>query len=508
MGIIQKQSIRSTFIIMFGFALGAFNILLLAPQILTAEQLGLTRMITDIGLTMATFCTFGSLPVIYKFFPFYQSYLPAKKNDLPFVTLVICLLGFTLMLIIGHFLKPVIIRKYSTQSKLFVDYYYLVYPFCLFMLLYMWMECFAWSFKKTVLSNTIKETTHRLIFVVLMVLFATGLINLTQLLWIFSFAYLPAVLLLLWSLRRSEGFALVPHISSVTRRMKGRMANFGLFLFGAQFLNLLSKTSDTMIIAAKTENGLAGAAVFTIATYVVTLMEIPQRSITSISIPILSESWRNKDMANINHIYNKSVTNLLVVGLIMFSLTLLNSHNFEASLSGDYKGIGTVIFFMGIGKLIDLGTGANAQIIGTSSYWKTDFIFNAVYTSLAIPLNYILISHYGLIGAAYSSLLSLTFFNLMRFSFLWYKFKQQPYTWKHLLVIMLALVCGLIAYALPEMHLQMQLPKVVRRAPDVCVRSLVFLALFIPGLYYFRISDEINGLLKKYTGMAFGWIKR
>lgn len=501
MGIIQKQSIRSSVIIMAGFALGAFNILLLAPKVLTTEQIGLTRMITDTGLTMATFCTFGSLPVIYKFFPFYQSYLPNKKNDLPFLTFIVCMLGFVLLLVLGNFLKPLIIRKYSGQSPLFVQYYYLVYPFCLFMLLYMWMECFAWSFKKTVLSNTIKESTHRLIFLALLALYAFKLVNLTTLLWIFSFAYLPAVLMLLWGLRRSEGFALVPQFSSVTRRLKGRMANFGLFLFGAQFLNLLSKTSDTFIISAKATNGLSDTAVFTIATYVVTLMEIPQRSITSISTPILAESWKNKDMANISHIYKKSVTNLLVVGLTMFCLTLLNTANFEAFLGANYHGIGTVIFFLGIGKLIDLGTGANAQIIGTSSYWKADFIFNITYTLLAIPLNYLLISHYGLMGAAYASLISLTFFNAMRFAFLWYKFGQQPYTWKDLLVVAIALVCGLAAHLLPVLHVQLGL--ILGLVLDVALRSLLFLVLFVPSVYYFRISDEVNGIISRYLGKIF-----
>jgi hypothetical protein len=94
MGIIQKQSIQSTIIIMLGFALGAFNLIVLAPKILTAKELGLTRIITDAGLTLATMCTLGSLPVIYKFFPFYKSYLKPKKNDLPLITLVICIYVF------------------------------------------------------------------------------------------------------------------------------------------------------------------------------------------------------------------------------------------------------------------------------------------------------------------------------------------------------------------------------------------------------------------------------
>ncbi len=79
MGTIQKQSIRSTIGISIGFAIGAFNLLVLAPKLLTTEQLGLTRLITDLGITLATLCTLGSLPVIYKFFPFYKSHLSPKK---------------------------------------------------------------------------------------------------------------------------------------------------------------------------------------------------------------------------------------------------------------------------------------------------------------------------------------------------------------------------------------------------------------------------------------------
>src|SRR3982750_3321162 len=97
MGIIQKQSIRSTIGISIGFVIGAFNLLILAPKILTTEQLGLTRLITDLGITLATLCTFGSLPVVYKFFPFYKSHLPAKKNELPFITISVCFAGFIIM---------------------------------------------------------------------------------------------------------------------------------------------------------------------------------------------------------------------------------------------------------------------------------------------------------------------------------------------------------------------------------------------------------------------------
>lgn len=489
MGIIQKQSIRSSIFIIAGFAVGAINMLILAPKILTTEQIGLTRIVTDVGLTLATFCTLGSLPVVYKFFPFYKGYLPPQKNDLPFVTLMVCLLGLLLTCGAGYLLKDTIVRKYSDRSPLFVQYSYLVYPFCAAMLLYIWLESFSWALKRTVVSNALKEIFPRVIFTILLVLTTFQLVGFHTFLWIFSTSYLPAAVLLFLILRKTSEFGFVPSLSPVTYRLGGKMVSFGLFIYGAQFLNLLSRTSDSMIITAKATNGLVDTAVFTIAGYIATLMEVPQRSLTSITIPVLAESWRNKDIKNIQHIYSRSVSNLLVIGLGMFALLWLNSNNIASWMGKDYQGMGSIILFLGIAKLIDLGTGANAQIIITSNYWKVDFTTNVVYTILAIPLNYILISRYGLLGAGYSAVLSQLLYNLMRFAFLWIKFGLQPYHIRHFFAILATLFAGTLAYFIPQ-----QSSFIV----DGIIRAGVFILIFAPLIFVCKVSVEMNDMVIKY----------
>jgi len=489
MGIIQKQSICFTIGISIGFAIGAFNLLVLAPKFLSTEQLGLTRLITDFGITLATLCTLGSLPVIYKFFPFYKSHLSPAKNDLPFITILICLAGFVVLSSAGYFFRNIIIQKFNTKSSLFVEYSWLVYPFCFFYLLYLWLEGFGWSLKKGVASNLLREMAPRLLFTLLLLLFFFRLITLLQFLILFSLSYaFPAVVLFI-ILKRTGQFNFNASISSLTTRLKSKMINFGLFIFGAQFLNLLSRTADTFIISSKAERGLTDTAVFTIATYVVTLMEIPQRSITSISIPVLSESWKNKNMRSISNIYTKSVANLLIIGLSMFCLVLLNVHNLAIFLGKDYKGIEMVVFFLGISKLIDLGTGANSQIISTSNYWKVDFTTTVIFTIIALPLNYILIAHYGLMGAAYATLIAIIFYNGMRFGFLWFKFGLQPYTWKDVLAIVYAAIAAILSHYLPR------IPNIFA---DSALRTFVFCLLFFPPVYFTGVSAEVNQLIKKY----------
>ena len=498
MGIIQQQTIRSSIVIISGFAIGAFNLLVLAPKFLTPTELGLTRVLTDAGITLATMCTLGSLPVIYKFFPFYQNRLSPKTNDLPFITLAVCLTGFLLMCLVGYACKDIIVRKFSERSPLFVEYSYLVYPFSFFFLLFIWLESFAWSFKKGVLSNTLRETIPRLLFTVLLLLIGFGMMSMPVFYIIFSLSYMVPAVAMFMILRKTNQFNFNPVLSNVTLRFQDKMVNFGLFLFGAQFLNLLSRTADTFILSAKSAGGLTDTAVFTIATYVITIMEVPQRSMNSITIPVLAEAWRNKDRKQIKHIYTRSVTNLLIVGLIIFCIVLLNVSNLALYLGDAYKGITSVVILMGIGKLIDLGTGANGQIIATSSYWKVDFTTNVIYTILALPLNYLLISYYGLMGAAYSSVIALTFYNLMRFGFLWFKFKFQPYTFKDLLIILIAIASTIITSMIPRQE---------NLLIDTLLRCLLFSVLFFPLLYYGKISVEVNKLIEKYLGMARRLVK-
>src|SRR5690242_1757400 len=115
MGIIRKQSLQSTIFIYIGFAIGALNILVLFPneKYFSLEEFGLTKILVDVSLLIAMLCTLGAYPAVVKFYPFYNSYLPKKKNDFPFWSFLVVLLGCALFLLTMPFFKDFIIRKYG-----------------------------------------------------------------------------------------------------------------------------------------------------------------------------------------------------------------------------------------------------------------------------------------------------------------------------------------------------------------------------------------------------------
>ena len=454
MGIIQKQGVKSSFFIMMGFLIGAVNLLVLFPMFFSKNDQGLVRAMLDIGATLSVFCTLGTLPVIYKFYPFYNHYLGPKKNELPFITLIINLIGFSLLLIIGWQQKDFIIRKLGKSPSL-GQYFNYVYPYTFFLLIFYWLEAFAWGLRKGVYSNFLRETLIRILTTLLIIAFGLKYIDLVGFLTLFSLLYVIPSLLLLINLIQSKQFSFKSlQISNVTKRLKGKMFSFALFVFAGQFFNLLARTNDTFMIVGL--RGLSDASIFAIATYVSAILEIPQRSLNSISIPVLASSWKNKDFANIKHVYHKSVSNLLAIGLLLFGLIWLNTDNLIAFLNwvshkeaGGYDAIVKLIFILGLAKLIDLATGVNSQIIGTSNFWKFDFYTNLFYILLSLPLNFYLIKNYNLEGLAYSNLIALTLYNSIRFSFLYFKFNLQPYTYKHGLFLLLSIGLILLVHQIP-----------------------------------------------------------
>jgi O-antigen/teichoic acid export membrane protein len=487
MGIIQKQGIKSSLFIMIGFVIGAINLLVLFPMFFSKNDQGLVRAMIDIGATLSVFCTLGTLPVVYKFYPFYKQFLGQEKNELPFITLILNLIGFGLILVIGWHEKDFIIRKLGKSPSL-ASYFNYVYPYTFLLLIFYWLESYAWGHRIGVVSNFLKETLVRILTTILILAFGMKYISFSTFLLMFSGIYLIPVLILLAKLIETKEWNLQNFkISIVTKRLKRRMISFAIFVFAGQFFNLLAKTNDTFLIFGL--RGLSETGIFAIATYVSAILEIPQRSLNSITIPVLAESWKNKDMTNIKHIYHKSVSNLLAIGLLLFGLIWLNIYNLVAFLNwisnkqgGGYDVLTKLIFILGLAKLIDLGTGVNSQIIGTSNFWKFDFYTNLFYIILSLPLNYFLIKNYGLVGLAYSNLIALTLYNSIRFGFLNKKFNMQPYTWRHGLFILSIISLMLLVHLLPNGN---------NFVINIILKSSTFGLAFYAIVYWINPAPEI-----------------
>src|SRR5215217_2436163 len=104
MSTIRRQSIISSFVVYFGFALGFFNTYLFTRQGgFTKEEYGLTAVFIAIAQLMFSISNVGMSAYITKFFPYYKAHVPDEKNDQLAWALLLPCLGFGIVLLIGLF---------------------------------------------------------------------------------------------------------------------------------------------------------------------------------------------------------------------------------------------------------------------------------------------------------------------------------------------------------------------------------------------------------------------
>lgn len=496
---IRKQTIQSSIIVYFGFLVGAFNMYLYSKNgPFTTDQFGLTRLFFDFAQNIFAFASLGTIPVLYKFYPYYKDNLPDKKNDLLTWVLVASVIGFILVTIIGIEFEPFVVRKFGERSTLFLDFYYLIFPFSLGYLFFAILEGYSWALQRTVITNSLKETVMRIITTIFILLYYFKFINFTQFMYLFSAVFLIIAIMLAIYLWRIHQFNITFTVSRVTKKFIKKMMGLQFFVFGGICLNAVAITISGILIASKM--GLTATAVFSLAAYVANLIEIPQRSLTSISTGVLSRAWKDKDFATINRVYHRSSINMLLLSVFVFGNVWLNvaqGLNLLQIQNAYAAGLG-VVFVLGIAKIIDAGTGVNSVIIVTSTLWKFEFYTSVVLLSLRIPLAYILLQRYGIIGPAYAELISQIVYNFIRYEFLRRKFKMQPFNNETIYALLLSVTAIVITYFLfYGMNSWL----------GIFIRSGLFSLLFIGGIFLLKLTPDAMQLIDVAKTRIQDWKK-
>ena len=491
MSIIRRQSIISSILIYVGFAFGALNTYLFTREDgpFTKEEYGLTGVFMAIGSIMMSLASLGMPAYINKFSPYYKDHLPRNKNDQAAWALLVSIIGFALLAIAGLFMKNIVGRAFDNSPQI-VQYYYWLFPFGLGLTLFSVLEGFAWQNHKSILSNYLKEVQFRVFVTILFTLVSISVIKEFDLfIKIYSFLYLLLAIALFIYLYSTDKISLNFSVSKVTRRLFKKILMLCGFVWSGTLIYNLAAVADTIIIAGVFPDGAGMVGLFTFAQYLTSIIQAPQRSIIAASVAHLSQAWKDKDYKKINRIYQRSSINQLIFSVAMFCLVWLNYNDAIDSfnLQDEYKIVLDVFLFMGLMRIVDMGTGVSGQIIATSTFWRFDFITGVILLIIMLPLNWILTMKLGLIGPAIANLISFTIYNFIRYLFLLRKFNMQPFTIKSLFAILLAFACYGICYFLLNDKTGIEW---------LAIRSILFIGLFFAGTYWLDLTPDLKIVLE------------
>ncbi len=484
MSTIRRQSIISSVIVYGGFALGFLNTILFTKWF-TPDQYGLIGMFLAMANVMYSFANLGMQNYIYKFYPYYNDNLSVRENDMMSWALLTSFLGFLLVMAGGLAFKDLVVQKYEAQSADFVKYYYWTFLFGFGLTFFSLLEAFAWQLKKSVFTTYLREGQFRLFTLILILLSFAGILkSFDVFIKIYAFTYIFTALILLIYLIVKQKLYFNFSPSRVSRKFFKKIVTQASLVWSGTLVYNISTYFAQFVIAAVVPGGLAFVGVYNLAYNIASLMQAPQRVIIAAAIAPLSQAWKDKDYGKLNRIYHRSSINQLIFSVGMFILIWINFTDgvLTFHLKNTYLDARYVFLFIGLMRIIDMGTGLNSQLIATSTFWRFDFFTGITLVVLTLPLNYVLAKKFGVIGPAIADLVTFTIYNGIRCVFLYVKFKMQPFTFKSLYTLILGLAGYFVCHLLFEPY---------HGFPGLFLRSIVFIGIFGGGVLGLSLSEDI-----------------
>ncbi len=491
MGIVAKQSIYNSIASYLGIIIGAVNTILLFPNVFSADEFGLTRVLGAASLLIASFGSFGTPNVSLKFFPFFRD-KEKKHNGFLFFILSVPLIGYAILMGVSYLFKDNIVGYYADTSTLFGDYYNYIALLTIYLVYFNVFDAYLRSLYKTVLFTFLQNVVLRVLWMALIVMYYFDYLNFDQ--FIFYYVNVYALLLLIEILYVAylKELFILPQFKKFDKKMVRNIAVFAVFVVLGASSGMVSGTIDSLMIGALTDNGLADVGYYSIAMYIGIMIMVPYGSIIRIATPIISEAWKENDTKKIDKIYKQTSTNLMLIGSLLFLGVWLNADNIFKLLPEEYGVAKYVLLFICIAKLYDVSTGVNATIIQFSQFFKLMLYFNVLLILLLIGTNFLLIPKYGIEGAALATLISIVIVNTIRLIIIKVKMGILPFTMKSIYIPIIGAITYAAVYFVPPFE---------SFIVDLIIRSVIITVIFIPPMYFLKVSNEFNGLIDKTLGV-------
>lgn len=486
MGIIIRQSFVSTILTYLGVIIGYVNILIMFPNYMSPDEVGLTRTIQDASMLLVPFVQLGVSQLIIKYFPKYEK--EAFYSE--FVSLIfgLFIIGSLLFICVFLVFKNDISHYFSKNSDAVNQYLFYILGLAILLSMHQLLVSFAQSLHNIVLPNMLKEVILRAFTLIDIALFALQIIDFHLFINLLLTAYLVNFLILLSFLiyKKALKFSFkFKHINSAQIR---EMLAYSLFTFlGASSILIIGKVDSIMVTGMI---DLDANAIYTTAFYIAVLIELPKRAVAQISLPILSKAFKRNDLNEVQSIYKKSSINNLIIGSLLFIGIWINLDNIFALVpKSEVYSLGKyVVLIIGIGKLIDMVAGVNGEIIVMSKHYRVNVYLILFVTVFTILSNYLLIPRYGIEGAAIGSTVALLLFNSSKYIFLLLKERIQPFSIQTLKVLLIASLTAFIG---------LKLPSIESIYIDILIRSIVTTLVFISLIIWLKPSEDIDLLIKQ-----------
>jgi O-antigen/teichoic acid export membrane protein len=480
MGIVLNQSFKNTIITYIGFAIGGINTIYLYPVFLGATFYGLTNYITSSANVIMPLFAIGMQNTLVKFYSQYQT--DAERSRFLSFTVLFPLLLIIPLLLIGFLFQDEILYFLSKKNAVVKGYIWLIplIALCMayFEIFYAWLRVHMHS----VFGNFIKEVGLRTASLFLLMGVYYHWITVEGFVYATAVVYLLALLVTMFYAFSVEK----PNFQfKIPVNTKAILTYTFYIILSGSVANLLLD-GDKMIL--NQYMNIENIAFYSVATYIALVISVPSRAMHQIVYPITAKLMHEDKHDEMNILYKKTSINLQMVGGYVMLGIFVNINKLYEMVPPEYAGGILVVFMIGLSKYFDLILGNNNAIIFNTKYYRTVLFLGVVLVILTVVLNMIFIPIFGIIGSAFATLLSITFYSLAKLFFVVKKLDLFPFTKQTLYSMALTLALFLAFY-----FWEFPFNPII----SIILKSIVMTIAYVYLNYKFVISIEINQVIDK-----------
>jgi len=501
MGILRKDAVKTTLISYIGLVFGYVNKGVLFILFFSTEQIGLVNLLLSVGLLFAQLSNLGFINTVWRFSPFFRNDTKGNYGFLKF-SFKLVFLGCIIFSILSIVLRSEIVSLYSEKSILFVNYFYWIIPIGVANVFFLVAETFLRGLSQNTISVFVNEFIHRIFLTILLFLFGFKIISFELFIVLFALSYfIPTITLIafLVKIRELKGFT---KKSNISKKFQNILYSYSAFSYINSLGAIVVITMDTMMIASFL--GLKETGVYSTILYLISALQIPNRSILRVGTSLVAKYWKEKNMLKMKDLYKKVSSISLLISLYLFLIIWINIIDLFSFLPNEYEaGIYTFLFFM-IGKLVDIYMGLNGIIFITSKKYKYDIIFTTTLLIVVFVLNLYLIPKFGIVGAAISTSIALIIYNVGRMLFVWKWYNIHPFE-KHQLYIVLLFLFILILFKLP---LNLDFNKYINIIMNSLLITLIYFGTIIKLKWNQDLNKYIDNLIIKFKNISLNKVRK
>ena len=492
MGIIARQSLRGTIATYIGVAIGFVTTFFVLTRFLTAEEIGLARVLIDSATLLVGLAQLGSTSAIIRFFPYFKSKEDPSHHGFFFWTLMVPLVGFVFFALVFWSCRTPIEHWFGEKSPLFVDYYYFVLPLAFFMLYETVFESNANVLMRIVVPRAVREVGVRVGLLVSYMLYAFRYLSMDGFVVALCVTYAGASLINIIYVCRIGHIRFRPDWSFLraNQPLVGSYIRYMSFLVLSALASVFAPMLSSFFVTAKM--GLSFTGIFAIATYMAVMVSIPYRSLTAIASPQLAAALKEQNFTDAQRLMQQVTNSMLLVGSLIFLLLWVNIDLiFYVLPNGEtYAAARQTVFLLGLAQLILASVQVSVTALSYGAYYGFTLLFSLVLTLTAVLLNNYLIPLYGMEGSAWSNLLSYVVYCVLVLAVVRGKMRLSPFCRTELKTLGLAVGVLVINY------LWMRYMPMENVWLSSLLRSFVLIGGFCLIAYKSQLSEEINALLR------------